>query len=203
MQPQTEFTVANLRRTLALVAIAALLGIVAIAASCSTAPKSASDRRALTADANAFVLRAKETDPSLRRFFDDCVGYAVMPEIGKGGLVVGGAYGKGQLFDQSGRLVGYCDVSQGSIGAQIGGQTFGEIVFFQTDRAMQNFKSGKFALSAQASAVALQSGAAAAAKYTDGVALFLMNPKGLMLEASVGGQQFGYQALADAESMND
>jgi lipid-binding SYLF domain-containing protein len=126
-----------------------------------------------------------------------------MPEIGKGGLIVGGAYGKGQLFDRQGRLIGYCDVSQGTLGAQIGGQSFGEIIFFENDRALTEFKDGKFALAAQASAVALTSGAAAAAKYDNGVALFIMNPKGLMLEASVGGQQFGYQALANAGSMID
>lgn len=203
MQHQNEFSFALLRRTLAALCILALLGLVAVAASCSTAPQSEAERRSLTADTHAFVRRAKEADPSLRGFFDHCAGYAVLPDIGKGGLVVGGAYGKGQLFDHRDRLVGYCDVSQGSIGAQIGGQSFGEIIFFQNDRAMSDFKGGKFALAAQASAVALASGAAAAAKYTDGVAIFLLDPKGLMLEASIGGQQFGFQALADAESMSD
>ena len=68
---------------------------------------------------------------------------------------------------------------------------------------MADFKGGKFALAAQASAVALASGAGAAAKYDNGVAIFIVNPKGLMLEASVGGQQFGYQALADAENIGE
>jgi len=200
---QTEFSIVQLRRTVVYIALAALIGVVGLAASCTTAPTHAKERRALSIDTAAFITRAKETDRSLNKFFSNCVGYAAIPEIGKGGLVVGGAYGKGQLFDQQGRLVGYCDVTQGTIGAQIGGQTFGELVFFETDRAMNSFKTGKFALAAQASAVALAEGAGAAAKYQDNVAIFIINPKGLMVEASIGGQQFGYQTLADAENMND
>ena len=200
---QTEYTVANLRRTAAYIALAAILGVVALAASCSTAPEKPRERRALSMDTTAFVARAKETDRSLTKFFDNCVGYAAIPEIGKGGFIVGGAYGKGQLFDSRGRLIGYCDVSQGSIGAQIGGQTFGELIFFENDRAMSNFKGNKYSLSAQASAVALTEGAGAASNYRDNVAVFVLNPKGLMLEASIGGQQFTYQALADAEAMDN
>ena len=203
MYQQTEFTVANLRRIVAYIALAAVVAVIGLAASCSTAPEKPRERRALNIDTAAFITRAKETDRSLHRFFENCVGYAAIPEIGKGGLVVGAAYGKGQLFDRQGRLVGYCDVTQGTIGAQIGGQTFGELIFFETDRAMNNFKSGKFEVAAQASAVALAEGAGAAANYRDNVAIFVLNPKGLMLEASIGGQQFGFQTLADAESIND
>ena len=167
------------------------------AAACTTAPRSESERTALQVDTTAFLAQARETDPTLDRFFDNCAGYAVFPAIGKGGFIVGGAYGRGQLFDRSGRLLGYCDVSQGSIGAQIGGQSFGEIVFFETMPTLQAFKGGTFALAAQASAVALSSGSGAAARYSDGVAIFVLQPKGLMVEASIGGQQFNYQASAD------
>ncbi len=188
----------NSRKIVAqMLAFTVLAWILAAAPACSTAPKTTAERRVLSTDTNAFVARAKETDPSLAKFFDNCVGFAVIPEIGKGGVILGGAYGKGQLFDRTGRLVGYCDVSQGSIGAQIGGQTFGEMVFFENEKAFSDFKGGKFSLTAQASAVALSAGAAAASRYDNGIALFVMNPQGLMLEASVGGQQFGYQALAD------
>lgn len=171
--------------------------LAATVAACSTAPKSESERSVLSADTQAFLRRARELDPTLSRFFDGAVGYAAIPEIAKGGLIVGGAYGRGQVFEKGGRLVGYCDVSQGSIGAQIGGQSFGEIIFFETREAFSNFKGGQFALAAQASAVALSEGAGAAAKYDNGVAIFILQPKGLMLEASIGGQQFSFQALAD------
>ena len=193
----------SLRKTFAFVSFVVVITLCAVFVACSTAPKTPSERRALSTSTSSFLTRAREADPSLSRFFDNCVGYAAIPEIGKGGVILGGAYGKGQLFDRQGRLTGYCDVSQGSIGAQIGGQSFGEVVFFETESAMADFKGGKFALAAQASAVALASGAGAAAKYDNGVAIFIVNPKGLMLEASVGGQQFGYQALADAENIGD
>lgn len=175
----------------------ALAGATLATAACSTAPKSEAERTALQVDTTAFLTEARETDPTLERFFDSCAGYAVFPSIGKGGFVVGGAYGRGQLFDRSGRLLGYCDVSQGSIGAQIGGQSFGEIIFFESMQKLRSFKGGEFALAAQASAVALASGAAAAAKYDEGIAIFVLQPKGLMVEASIGGQQFNYQASAD------
>lgn len=168
-------------------------------AACSTTPQSAADRSALTAETSGFVSGAKATDPTLTKFFENCVGYAAIPSIAKGGFIVGGAYGKGQVFNKDGTLAGYCDVSQGSIGAQIGGQSFGELVFFETKESFSQFKGGKFALAAQASAVALKAGAGAAAKYQNGVAIFILNPEGLMLEASVGGQQFNYQSLADVD----
>ena len=174
----------------------ALLGTVS---ACSTTPDSQTKRDTLAIDTKAFVERTRTADPSLDKFFDTCVGYAAFPSIGKGGFIVGGAYGRGQAFDKDGSFAGYCDVSQGSIGAQIGGQSFGEIVFFETKDSFAAFKGGKFALSAQASAVAVKAGAGAAAKYEKGVAVFIMNPEGLMLEASIGGQQFSYQAKGDLD----
>ena len=187
-------------RILATVLLAtALASAATVVGGCSTTPSTRSERAALGGDVQAFVSRAKETDPSLRRFFESCAGYAAIPSIAKGGFIVGGAYGKGQVFDRGGSLLGYCDVSQASIGAQIGGQSFGEIIFFENADALSSFKTGRWAVAAQASAVALKAGAGAAAKYQDGVAIFIMNPEGLMLEASIGGQQFGYTAVADAE----
>jgi len=202
LAPDATFAPARRAALLAAMLAAALLAAVAIllalfATGCTTAPRSATERRVLTTDTQAFIARARELDPTLERFFDGAVGYAAIPEIAKGGLIVGGAYGKGQVFEKGGRLVGYCDVSQGSIGAQIGGQSFGELIFFETRDAFANFKGGQFALAAQASAVALTKGAGAAAKYDNGVAIFILQPKGLMLEASIGGQQFNFQALAD------
>jgi lipid-binding SYLF domain-containing protein len=175
-----------------------IVGTLALSA-CNTTPETETDRAALGNKTKAFVDNARSMDPSLSKFFDSCVGYAAIPSIAKGGFIVGGAYGKGEVFDKGGVRIGYCDVSQGSIGAQIGAQTFGEIIFFETKEAFTAFKGGKFALAAQASAVALQAGAGAAAKYQGGVAIFVLNPEGLMLEASVGGQQFGYQSTADVQ----
>jgi lipid-binding SYLF domain-containing protein len=186
----------RMTQTLGTVFVSSALLAGALAA-CSTTPQSETKREALSIDTKAFVERTRKTDPTLDKFFDNCVGYAAFPSIGKGGFIVGGAYGRGQAFNKDGSLAGYCDVSQGSIGAQIGGQSFGEIVFFETKESFNAFKGGQFALAAQASAVAVKAGAGAAAKYEQGVALFIMNPEGLMLEASVGGQQFSFQSKGD------
>ena len=179
--------------------VLALAASLVLLPACSTAPTSEGARTVQSADVDAFLTRVKEEDPSMKKFFENCEAYAAFPDIGKGGFILGGAYGKGQLRSKAGKLLGFCDVSQGSIGAQIGGQSFGEIIFFQTKEAMQEFKGGQFALAAQASAVAVKAGAGASADYQGGVAVFVVNPVGLMLEASVGGQQFSYRAASDVE----
>jgi lipid-binding SYLF domain-containing protein len=109
----------------------------------------------------------------------------VFPSVGKGAVGVGGAYGKGVLYN-NGVAVGYCDLSQGTIGFQLGGQAYTEIIAFETQQAVDTFKQGNFRFDAQATAVALKSGAGANAKFTNGVAVFTMDEAGLMFEASVG-----------------
>ncbi|QNN25431.1 hypothetical protein HED60_12120 [Planctomycetales bacterium ZRK34] len=130
-------------------------------------------------------------DRGLHILMDQAAGYAVFPTVGKGAIGVGGAYGRGEVFTGK-RLVGYCDLSQGSIGFQLGGQTYRELILFQTPAALENFKSGAMQLAAQASAVAATSGASADADYHQGVMIFTMARGGLMYEASVGGQHFTY-----------
>jgi lipid-binding SYLF domain-containing protein len=161
---------------------------------CSTTPKSTSDRMELTDKAQAAATRARQEDPGLQKFFDNAVGYAVFPTVGKGAIGVGGAYGRGQLYE-NGVAVGYCTLTQASIGLALGGQAYTEIIFFETQQALDKFKSGNFAFAAQASAVALKSGAAANAKYDAGVAVFTMSEAGLMYEASIGGQKFSYEPI--------
>ena len=146
-----------------------------------------------TGSADALASAAQRNDPSLTRFVHDAAGYAVFPSVGKGAIGVGGAYGKGDLYE-NGIVVGYCDLTQGTIGLQLGGQSYSEIICFDNQEAVNRFKNGDFAFDAQASAVALKSGAGANAKFANGVAVFTMDEAGLMYEASVGGQKFGYQA---------
>jgi len=161
---------------------------------CSTAPQTVEGRSDIREDSNSALAKAKVADPTMTKVFDDSHGSAVFPKVGKAAAGVGGAYGKGVLF-QGGRIVGYCDVSQASIGLALGGQTYTEIICFEDQKAFERFKTGKFTFDAQATAVALQSGAGANAKYSDGVAVFTMDERGLMFEAAIGGQKFAYQAL--------
>jgi len=162
-------------------------------AACATAPKSAEDRLALKENADTALVKAQSADWTLKDIVRDSYGYAVFPSVGKGGFGVGGAYGQGILYEQ-GVFVGYCDLTQASIGLQLGGQTYTEIIVFENKEAIDYFKSGNLAFDAQVTAVALKSGASANAKYSSGVAIFTMDEGGLMYEASVGGQKFGYQA---------
>lgn len=172
-----------------LVCLVALLSLSA----CHTAPRSVEGKADIERDAAAALTKAQRTDPTLIPVLRNAAGYAVFPSVGKGAVGVGGAYGKGVLYER-GRVVGYCDLTQGTIGLQLGGQAYTQIIAFETTDAVMTFKEGNLRFAAQATAVALESGAGANAKYTDGVAVFTMDEKGLMFEASIGGQKFSYQA---------
>ena len=147
-------------------------------------------------------------------FFDDSYGYAVFPTIGKGGIGIGGAHGKGQVYAK-GAHVGDTTMTQLTIGFQLGGQAFSQIIFFEDERAFTEFTSGNFEFSAQATAVAITAGASAKATtigttagasggrnnartigdYHKGMAIFTVAKGGLMYEATVGGQKFTYKPV--------
>lgn len=169
-----------------LVAFATFLG------GCATAPKTEKGREDLSEAVRSTQKRLNVQDPSLSDFLSHAHGYAIFPVVGKGGFIVGGSYGRGHVYE-AGNMIGYADITQGTVGLQAGGQTFTEVLAFEDERALQRFKEGKFAFAANASAVALKSGAAATAKYSDGVAVFIDPQGGLMVEAAIGGQSFTYQ----------
>jgi len=184
----------NLNRYVCATALVAagLAGLITLA-TCTTAPETREGRAELRRTSSDALSQAQLNDPSLQRVIQNAAGYAVFPSVGKGAVGIGGAYGKGDVY-QNGAVIGYCDMTQGSIGLQLGGQSYSEIIVFQTPMALEIFKNGNFRFDAQATAVALKSGAGANAKFTNGVAVFTMDETGLMFEASVGGQKFGYQA---------
>lgn len=165
--------------------------ILLLLSACSTAPKSVEGRAEIRNEAAVALAKAQAADPSLIPVIQSAAGYAVFPSVGKGAAGVGGAYGKGVVYDR-GVQVGYCDLTQATIGFQLGGQAYTQIITFEDKRALETFKEGKFRFDAQATAVAVRSGAGANAKYTNGVAVFTMDEAGLMAEAAVGGQKFSY-----------
>jgi len=146
-------------------------------------------------------------------FFGKAYGYAVFPTIGKGGVGVGGAYGKGHVYAR-GKYVGDTSMAQVTVGFQLGGQAYSEIIFFEDERAFKEFTGGNFEFGADASAIAItasanakasSTGASAGASatknaattaggYHKGMATFTVAKGGLMYEASVGGQKFSYKA---------
>jgi len=165
---------------------------VSLVTGCATAPRTAEGRAELNTKVRNAIDKAVKSDTGLKKFFDESAGYAVFPTVGKGAVGVGGAFGRGELYE-AGLLEGYCTLTQASIGLALGGQAYTELIFFETQSTLDRFKTGNFAFAAQASAVALKSGASANAKYTDGVAVFTMGEAGLMYEASIGGQKFSYK----------
>ena len=143
------------------------------------------------AEAKQAIAEFKKADPSMKRFFDSAHAYAVFPTVGKGGIGIGGAYGKGIVF-RDGKAIGDTSLTQVTIGFQLGGQAYREIIFFRDAATLNNFKKGNFELSAQASAVAATLGASADADFEGGVAVFTLAKGGLMYEASAGGQKFSF-----------
>ena len=152
----------------------------------------------LDANAKEAIAAFKEKDSGLQKFFDNSVGYAIFPNAGKGGLILGAGHGKGLVYEK-GKLIGHASFTQGSIGAQIGGQSFSELVFFETQKGLNDLKKGKFEFSAQISAIAVADGVSKNSKYEHGVAVFVLPKGGLMAEATVGGQKFKYEPLPKAE----
>jgi hypothetical protein len=151
--------------------------------------------------------------PVVRPFFDHCYGYVVFPTVGKGGFVIGGSYGTGQVFAQS-KVTGTAKLIKATIGFQAGGQAFSQIVFFEDQRAYDEFTSGNFEFDAGVSAVAITAGVQAKAgtegatagasagpatgvqaqtNYHKGMAVFVHAKGGLMYEATVGGQKFSFE----------
>src|SRR5262245_16185781 len=149
----------------------------------------------LVGEAQRTLDKYRRTDPGIDDFIRRSAGYVVFPGIGKGGLGVGGAHGTGVLFE-GGAPIGKVTMNQVTIGAQAGGQEFSEVIFLQTPQVLAEFKQGKLNFSAQVSAVALSQGAAAGAKFKNGIAVFTQMKGGLMAEASVGGQKFKFEPFA-------
>ncbi len=135
-----------------------------------------------------------KSDESMKKLFSNSYAYVIFPKVGKGAVIVGGAGGEGTVYEK-GVKIGTAKMVQVSVGAQVGGQEYREVIFMEDKDELNRFKDNKVEFDAQTSAVAVKSGAAANAKYTEGVKVFTQEISGLMLEASIGGQKFTYKPL--------
>jgi len=144
-------------------------------------------------DCNNAKAEFIKADKEMQSLFDKSSGYAIFPNVGKGAVGVGGAAGNGILFE-NGKPMGKASMKQVTVGFQFGGQAYREVLFFEDQAALDNFKKNKFQFDAQASAVAATAGASADVKFKNGVMVFTAAKGGLMYEASVGGQKFKYSA---------
>ncbi len=146
----------------------------------------------IASDKTLKALNIFKNKPSLKPYFKKARGYAVFPNIGKGGIGIGGARGKGEVFEK-GNVIGSTTLTQVSIGLQLGGQAFSQIIFFKDKKSLERFTQGNFEFGASASAALISEGANASADYSDGVAVLTFSKGGLMYEASIGGQKFSYE----------
>lgn len=149
---------------------------------------------AASPEAAETLARFQQRDPGLRRFLDEAYAVAVFPTVGKGAIAVGGAHGKGEVYER-GKLVGSVRITQVSVGFALGGQSYSELIFFRDEAALAELKAGSLELGAQASAVAVTEGASTDAAYDQGVAIFTLPKGGLMYEAAVAGQKLSYTPL--------
>ena len=148
---------------------------------------SAADEQAARATLQKFI----DKDSGVQAFIDQSTGYAVFPNVGKAGFIIGGAHGKGVVFED-GIVIGAASITEAKLGLVAGVESFSQLVVFQTEEALTRLKEGKFDMGAQASAVAAKAGAAASTSFRNGVAVFITDQGGLMGDASVGAQKFSF-----------
>ena len=155
------------------------------------------------------ALKALLVSDVVSKFHNSAYGYAIFPTIGKGGFGIGGAHGTGRVY-VGGKKTGDVSMTQLTIGFQLGGQAYRQVVYFEDKRAFDDFTSGNFEFGAQAEAIAITSSAGASAgsegasasanatqaeaKYYKGMIVFTMGKGGLMYQATIGGQKYSYTA---------
>lgn len=139
-----------------------------------------------------------KADFMMEQHFENAYAYVIIPNVGKGGIGIGGAAGTGIIF-KKGRKIGVIKLTQLSIGFQFGGQAYREIIFLKNKDKFEKMKNSKIKVAAQVSAVAATEGASANAKYDEGIMIFTMQKGGLMYEASVGGQLFKFKPFRNID----
>lgn len=148
----------------------------------------------IMSDAENAKMQLIEADETLNDYFEDAAGYVLFPNVGEGGFIIGGASGNGVVYE-NGVAIGMANLKKLDIGLQAGGQAIIEVIFFETEADLADFKEGNFEFSAEASAVAVESGVAVSADYNNGVVAFALPKAGLMADASVGGQKFSFKSF--------
>jgi lipid-binding SYLF domain-containing protein len=177
-----------MKATLASMFAAAALAL----AGCETnTPNSNANNTDLVQTSKSVVQQMESADNSLQNVIDNSYAYAVFPEVGNGAVGIGGASGRGVVYQQ-GQVIGTTVLRQGSIGPQIGGETYSELIIFKNADALSVFKTGHFELGADASATLIKAGAAAATQFNNGARVFVFPKGGLMAGASINGQSFTF-----------
>jgi len=174
--------------------IAMFVAGCAVLAGCATAPSTRAERQSLRQDAEATLVGMIAHDPALRSVTQKALAYAVFPSVGKGGVLIGGAYGKGILYE-AGVATGYVSLEQASLGAQLGGQSFSELLVLRTVADVEALKAGSYTVGADLGIVVLSGEAAAHTSFDPNASVFVLSRGGLMVDLSISGQQLKYQSF--------
>ncbi len=172
-------------------ALALLLVGPLLVGGCSTAPVTQEGRDQLVQDATTALKQMSEADPDVDALIRRGYGYALFPEVTKGGLVLGGGYGRGVVYEQ-GQQIGYASLAQGSFGLQAGGHTYRELIVFENKAALDRFRENRLDFTADAEALLADNGATANAQFIDGIVVVIDPLAGAMAQAAIGGQQITY-----------
>jgi lipid-binding SYLF domain-containing protein len=181
-----------MNRTRFLFPLAAALLLAAAPAQAQKKATPAEERAQLGRDVTETIAGYKKTDPGIERFFSESAGYVVFPRVGKGGFIIAGGHGAGELHEK-GQVLGLASMTLATVGLQAGAQAFSEIIFFNDAAALARFKQNKFEFTANVSAVIIKAGASKAANYRDGVAVFTQPRGGAMVEIALGAQKFSFR----------
>ncbi|TYB71882.1 lipid-binding SYLF domain-containing protein [Bizionia gelidisalsuginis] len=149
------------------------------------------DDKRIIEDAEKVMMTIRNTDKAVEKFFEDSSGYVVFPNVGEGALIIGAASGNGVLYE-NGMAVGMAKLKKLDIGLQAGGEAFTQIIFFENEKNLEDFKNGNFEFSAEAKAVIVDKGAFKKVNYSDGVLVIAKPKAGVIAGVSVGGQKFQY-----------
>jgi len=164
-------------------------------AGCSSGqPETPAEQKSLDTTCQDALAKMKAKDSTLDKYLDHAYAYAIYPNVTTGAFLAGGAYGQGEVW-QGDHLAGYTQISQGTVGAQVGLETYSELIVFQNEEALHRFEKGELTFAANASAVLLQYGATGQTPFKNGVAVFCSPTAGAIVSAAIGGQSFSYQPV--------
>lgn len=174
--------------------LAVMVAAAGLFLGCQTTPETPEKRAALEDEARTALQSMTARDDTLQQVLDESYGYVVLPSVGEGGAIAGAAYGRGVAYER-GRPVGYVELNQGSIGLQLGGQTYSEIIVFEDQEDFAKLQSGPITVGADATATAIGAGVAAEAQFRNGMMVFVQPQGGAMAGVAVSGQRLEFAPM--------
>jgi lipid-binding SYLF domain-containing protein len=166
-----------------------------LVAGCATAPRSPAERQSLRQSADATLAEMIAHDPAIEAVIRKAPAYAVFPSVGRGGILIGGAYGRGILYE-AGTPTGYVSLQQASLGAQLGGESVAELLVLRSTGEIRRLKAGHFTAGANLGVIVISAGATTHAIFDPNASVFVIQRGGLMVDVSITGQQLSYQSFS-------